>query len=246
MPCYATYFGSNGWLIEFDEFRVLIDPWLTGSLSFPLGSWFFEGKLTNEQVIPKDIDLLLLTQGLADHAHVPTLEKIPRLTKVIGSASAVKVVQRLGFEKVKCLKPLEKIHINKLLVQATAGAAAPNLENGYLLNHPLGSIYLEPHGFLDARISPRRLDAVITPVVNLRLPFAGTFINGANVLPELINRFHPRTILASTIGGDAKFTGLISGYIRMDGSIVEANQIISEGTLLVDPMPGRRYQIGRY
>ena len=40
---HATYYGANGWLLEFGNLRVLVDPWLTGALQFPPGAWFFEG-----------------------------------------------------------------------------------------------------------------------------------------------------------------------------------------------------------
>ena len=39
MTLAATYYGANGWLLEFDDLRVLVDPWLRGSLSFPPGEW---------------------------------------------------------------------------------------------------------------------------------------------------------------------------------------------------------------
>jgi L-ascorbate metabolism protein UlaG (beta-lactamase superfamily) len=39
MTLAATYYGANGWLLEFNNLRVLVDPWLRGSLSFPPGSW---------------------------------------------------------------------------------------------------------------------------------------------------------------------------------------------------------------
>ena len=29
---HATYYGANGWLLEFGCLRVLVDPWLTGAL----------------------------------------------------------------------------------------------------------------------------------------------------------------------------------------------------------------------
>ena len=35
MSLAATYLGANGWLLEFDQLRILVDPWLCGSLSFP-------------------------------------------------------------------------------------------------------------------------------------------------------------------------------------------------------------------
>ena len=54
---------------------------------------------------------------------------------------------------------------------------------------------------------------MITPVIDLGLPLAGNFITGASVLPDLIERFTPRTVLASTTGGDVTFSGLISALL---------------------------------
>ena len=36
-----------------------------------------------------------------------------------------------------------------LLIKATAGAPVPQIENGYILSHPCGSLYIEPHGYLE-------------------------------------------------------------------------------------------------
>ena len=67
---HATFLGANGWLLEFGCLRVLVDPWLTGSLEFAPGPWFFQGELRQPQPLPERLDLLLLTQGLPDHDHV--------------------------------------------------------------------------------------------------------------------------------------------------------------------------------
>ena len=66
MSVKATYFGSSGWLIEFANFRVLIDPWLRGKLAFPPGPWLIEGKLKRDIEKPVDIDLILLDNILKD------------------------------------------------------------------------------------------------------------------------------------------------------------------------------------
>ena len=70
----------------------------------------------------------------------------------MGSSSAIKVVSKLGFTSLKELSPGEITHKNHLKVKATAGPHVPQLENGYLLSHPQGSIYIEPHGYLDSKI----------------------------------------------------------------------------------------------
>jgi L-ascorbate metabolism protein UlaG (beta-lactamase superfamily) len=160
---YATYFGANGWLLELGGLRVLVDPWLTGALRFPPGAWFFEGQLPASQPVPEDLDLLLLTQGLDDHAHPETLQLLPRSLPVVGSLSAAAKVRSLGFETVTALRPGEDCRHGDLQITATAGAPVPQVENGYLLEHPAGSLYLEPHGYLSPDLLARPLDAVITP-----------------------------------------------------------------------------------
>ena len=92
-----TYFGANGWLLELAGQRLLLDPWLVGPLRFGGASWLFEGTLPREWPIPSDLDGLLLTQGLPDHAHPATLERLPKELPVIGSAAAVQQARRFGF-----------------------------------------------------------------------------------------------------------------------------------------------------
>ena len=158
MTLAATYYGANGWLLEFDDLRVLVDPWLRGSLSFPPGEWLLKGELPCERKAPEKLNLLLLTQGLADHAHPETLALLPKDLPVIGSVAAARVVESLGFTSVKTLSPGESTNHQGLQVRASAGAPVPMVENGYLLEHPAGSLYLEPHGFLDPTLEPQPLD----------------------------------------------------------------------------------------
>ena len=241
MTFSATYFGSSGWFLEIGDLRILIDPWLTGNLVFPPGPWLIEGILKKEVEPPEGINLILLTQGLADHAHPPSLKILSRTIPVICSKSASKVVKNIGFSSILELSPGEKHKYVDLEIEATAGASVPTLENGYLLKHECGSLYIEPHGFLDIKIPSCKIDAVITPVVNLKLPLAGNFIQGKTVLPEILQRFQPLTILASTTGGDASFTGIINKLIKVEGDIEEASKILKDDTVLIEPIPGNRY-----
>jgi len=120
------------------------------------------------------------------------------------------------------------------------------VENGYLLEHPCGSLYLEPHGYLPANLPGRRLDAVITPVVDLGLPLAGAFVRGTHVLPELLERFQPHTVLASTAGGDVRFSGLLTQVLWQKGSTATAATGLPEGCRLIDPVVGERYAIAAH
>ena len=106
MSFIATYFGSSTWLIELNGFRLLIDPWLTEDLFFsPPGPWLINGRLDREFSPPERIDLLLLTQGLADHSHIPSLRMLDRSIPAIASPSASKILEQLHFENINSIKP---------------------------------------------------------------------------------------------------------------------------------------------
>ena len=247
MDFHATYFGSSTWLIEFRAFRILIDPWLKGDLFFsPPGPWLINGQLNREFDPPKKLDLLLLTQGLADHSHIPSLEILDRSIVSVGSPSASKVLKQLNFQNVISLKPDENIKLGKLSIEATAGANVPGLENGYIVSNNEYSFYIEPHGFLDKKISARNLDVVISPVVNLQLPLVGAFIKGKTILPKLIELFNPKIVLASTTGGEANFTGILNSLISVDGSIDEASQFIEGKASFINPLVGKCYELKKY
>ena len=242
MTIKATYYGANGWLIEFDEIKILIDPWLNGDLTFPPGDWLIKGELGQEIDIPNGIDFLLLTQGQPDHAHPPTLKKIKKDIPVIASTAASKIVRKMGFNIIKTLKPGETFKKNNLKIQATSGASVPNVENGYIIDSGMDSIYIEPHGFLDKKIKPRNIDLLITPVIDFSLPLAGKFIKGKTVLPLLLELFKPSTVLASTTGGDISFTGILNNLIKVDGSVDDIGLDKNISTKLINPEPLKEYK----
>ena len=240
MTLAATDYGGNGWLLEFNNLRVLVDPWLRGSLSFPPGSWLLKGVLPHERPAPGTLDLLLLPPCLVDLSLLDSLNLLPRDLPVIGSASAARVVRSLGFHTITTLKPGETTNHQGLTVRATAGAPVPMVENGYLLEHEAGQLYLEPHGFLDPNLPEQPLDAVITPMVDLGLPALGAFVKGCSVAPELVQRFQPTTMLASTSGGDVRFSGALSGILQMNGSVEQTGRDLPTSTRWLDPTPGER------
>jgi len=216
MTFEATYLGSNGWLIKFKKTNLIIDPWLKGDLIFPPGEWFFKGSLEEEISIDKKIDIILLTKGLPDHCHVPTLEMFRKDVHIICPKSAFEALKKIGVSSNKVLKPSEKTNHFNLSFEATAGAPVPQIENGYIVKDDQDNgFYIEPHGYLDENLKKQSLDAVITPTKNLELPLVGSFVKGADVIPKLINKFNPKYILSSTIGGDAKYSGFLNNFISV-------------------------------
>ena len=242
----ATYLGANGWLLDFDGLRVLVDPWFTGPLSFGAGGWLLKGELHSPQPVPERLNLLLLSQGLPDHCHPPSLALLPKDLTVLGSATAAKRARQLGFTRVITMFPGERHPEPPLTVMATAGAAVPQVENGWLFNHPAGSVYLEPHGFPSADLPTRPLTAVITPVIDVGLPLAGAFVRGRSALPELLRRLQPAHVLASTTGGDVRFSGALSSLLRVQGTAADAAAVIAahaSSCRFIDPQPGVPYTL---
>ena len=234
MSFKATYLGSNGWIIEFSNIKMIIDPWLKGDLVFPLGEWFFKGSLKKDIPAPKDIDLILLTQGLPDHCHIPSLELFSKEIDIVCPKSALKIIEDLNFRSIKVIEPSEKLLFKDIRIEATSGAPVPQIENGYIVENKEGGFYIEPHGYFDKNIKSRKLDAVITPTKNLGLPIVGSFVKGADVLPDLIDKFNPNYILSSTIGGEAKFSGFLNKFIsvresknRINCKLVDLNTLQS-------------------
>ena len=180
----ATYLGANGWLLDFSGIRLLIDPWLTGKLSFPPGDWFLKGTLPRELEIPENIDLILLTQGIEDHTHKETLCLFNKNIPIYGSESASKISKSLGYHNVTSLKPGDLNKFLSLEVRATKGAPIPNIENGYIIKHKNESVYIEPHGFLDDTLEKENIDIVITPVVDIGIKGLGLFIKGKSSITK--------------------------------------------------------------
>ena len=224
MTFEATYLGSNGWLIKFKKTNLIIDPWLKGDLIFPPGEWFFKGSLDEEISIANNIDIILLTQGLPDHCHVPTLKMFRKEIHIICPKSAVEKLKKIGFCSIKMLNPNEKPNQFDLSFEATAGAPVPQIEKGYIVKDDQDNgFYIEPHGYLDENLNKQNLDAVITPTKNLELPLVGSFVKGADVIPKLINKFNPKFILSSTVGGDAKYSGFLNNLISVQDFEEELN-----------------------
>lgn len=227
-PIQCTYFGANSWLLELANLRVLIDPWLVDSLVFGGQRWLFEAVHRNNWAIPERIDLILLSQGLPDHAHVPTLEQLDRTIPVVGSVNAAKVVEKLGYSDITPLQPGEIHTLKKRLeIRALPGAPVPKVENGYLLTRLKDEckLYYEPHGFAPADVGNYApVDGVISPVVNLELPLLGPFVKGQETAFELAKTLQPTFLLQTTAGGNIEYRGLLNSILKAKGSIEELQQ----------------------
>lgn len=249
---HLTWLDSNSWLIEIAGKRILLDPWLVDTLTFSNLDWLFKGTKLKERPIPENIDLILLSQGLEDHAHPPTLKQLNRQIPVVASLSAAKVVQNLGYTSVTALNPGETCTFqDDLEIKATNGLfAGPNArENGYLLKDLQSglTLYYDPHGTHDPQIQQAApIDVVITPLIDLNLPLVGSIIKGTNKALEVAKWLKPQVMLPTAAGGDVIFEGLIDKFLTTAGSVEEFRASLAQNNLstkVIEPVPGDRIQL---
>lgn len=241
-----TYFDSNSWLIEIDRLRILLDPWLVGKLTFGNQAWLFEGSKNNPQPIPQNIDLILLSQGLEDHAHPPTLKELDKSIPVVASPNAAKVVKELGYTNITALEHQKTYQLGQVEIQAVPGSpVGPTLvENGYIIKglESGKNIYYEPHGYhSDSLKEAAPIDVIITPIINLKLPLLGAVIKGQETALQLCKQLNPQVILATAAGGDIDFKGVITLVLKADGSVAEFNRLLEQNhlsTKAIDPQSG--------
>ncbi|MEO1374344.1 MAG: MBL fold metallo-hydrolase [Cyanobacteria bacterium J06635_10] len=246
---YLTYLDSNSWLLEIGGQNILIDPWLVGSLTFGNLDWLFKGSRPKERPIPEKIDLILLSQGLEDHAHPPTLKQLDRSLPVVASANAAKVVSQLNYQNVHSLAHGETFTLDGTVeITATPGSPiGPTLvENGYLLKEIESgfTLYYEPHGYHSESLKKSApVDVIITPLINLSLPLLGPIIKGQEKALEVAKWLDPQIMLPTAAGGDVMFEGLLINFLKAEGTVEEFRSLLQKqniSTQVLEPESGDR------
>ena len=248
---HLTYFDSNSWLIEIDKTRILLDPWLVGKLTFGNQNWLFEGKKKNPQGIPENIDLILLSQGLEDHAHPPTLKQLDKDIPVVASPNAAKVVTELGYQNITVLEHQDSHQIGQVAIKAVPGSPiGPTLvENGYIVTGQASGkkIYYEPHGYhSDSLKEAAPIDVIITPLIDLKLPLLGSVIKGKEAALKICQQLNPQVIVSTAAGGDIDFKGIITSILKAEGTVEEFSRLLERenlATKAIDPQSGETIEL---
>lgn len=209
-------------------------------------------KKKTSRPIPDNIDFILLSQGLEDHAHPPTLKVLDHNLPVVASVNAGKVCQDLGYTNITTLKHNESYIFNdKIQIDAIAGSpVGPGvIENGYILRDLVTgeSIYYEPHGFHSPNLQKQEsITTIITPLTNIKIPFLGPVIKGQETAVEVCRWLNPQYILSTAAGGDIDFDGLLVNLLKPDGTIERLRNLLKEANLFVnviEPQPGEKIVI---
>lgn len=219
-----TWLDSNSWLLTLGGQRILVDPWLVGDLVFGQQPWLFKGEHPQPRSLPEAIDLIVLSQGIEDHAHPATLAALDRAIPVVGSPSAAKVAKGLGYSQVVALNHGETFTLNEqVTIKAVPGSPlGPTLvENGYILRAIASgpSVFYEPHGFHRPELKQEGpVDVVITPILDLALPLVGPIIRGQKGALELVDWLQPQVVLPTADAGEVTYSGMLLQWLKATGS----------------------------
>ena len=248
-----TWFDANSWLVEAGGLRILVDPWLVGDLVFGDMPWFVRGVRPEPIDIPPDIDLILLSQGLPDHAHPETLQQLDKSIPVMASPDGAKVARKFGYASVTALDHGDTVNwgkANELTIQTFIGAVvgATKRENGYVLTFAAEGVrlYYEPHGYPDNQhlkdIGP--VDVVITPMADIRLMKVAPVIRGHVAAPEVARLLKPQVMLPTAENGRVTYEGLISSALTTSGGAEELrSQLEAQGVRVVKPASGEPVEL---
>jgi L-ascorbate metabolism protein UlaG (beta-lactamase superfamily) len=139
---------------------------------------------------------------------------------------------------------------SSLTIKAVPGSlvGAQLVENGYVLQElSTGkSIYYEPHGSHAAELQDLApIDVIITPILDFKLLFL-PFIKGQQSALEVCQWLQPQVIVATAVGGDVRFEGLLMSLLRLDGTIEDFRHLLSANRLttqVIEPNPGERFEV---
>jgi L-ascorbate metabolism protein UlaG (beta-lactamase superfamily) len=247
-----TWLDSNSWLIELGGKSLLVDPWLVGSLTFGNLTWLFQGTKNQNRPIPENIDAILLSQGLEDHAHRPTLQALDRSIPVIASPGAAKVVKEFGYRDIVTLTHGQEYTFdNAVKIEAVPGSpiGPTTIENGYILEDlAIGHrLYYEPHGYHSPSLKTKgSIDAIITPIIDLKIPLLGPVIRGQQSALEVCELLRPRVIIPTAAGGDITFEGLLMSVLRAEGTPESFQELLASKSLdtkVINPEPWQSFEV---
>lgn len=251
-----TWFDANTWLIEAARKRILIDPWLVDDLTFGGMPWLVRGIKTDPPPIPTEIDLVVLSQGLADHAHPPTLRQLDKSIPVMASPDGASVAKSLGFEQVTTLDHGDSAALSDgtVRVQTFIGAIVGmnKKENAYVItfhgdSDDGASLYYEPHGYPDTQHLKTLggVDVVITPMADITLMGVAPVVRGG-VAVQLAELLQPQVMLPTAEAGKVTYDGLVAGAIKTDGGADRVrSQLAAKGidTEVIQPVSGETVEI---
>eukprot|EP00775_Hariotina_reticulata_P013066 gene13066-13193_t len=217
---YVSYEG-NSFYVKFNNSgaRVLVDPWLVGDLQFFEQGWLYTGKKRgfgsgsgvniDVQQVAADTDVILISQWVDDHTHMPTLMQLPKHVPIIAQPEAAERIKPLGFTTLTTISPgqTQQICGGKLQLTATAGSLVgppwSARQNGYVLRVRL--LVLGPFSMFSAEV-PGGVGGRLYPL-----------LKGSTDLTTLLKLLKPK-VLVPLLNADLDQEGQLTSMMSVRGS----------------------------
>ncbi|KAI8462622.1 MAG: beta-lactamase superfamily domain-containing protein [Monoraphidium minutum] len=233
-----TAYEGNSFSVKFNQSgaRVLVDPWLVSDLTFFDQTWAYRGRKRvlgpgrlNVDDVAAETDVILLSQYLDDHTHMPTLERLPKSIPIIAQPEAAARIAPLGFTNVTPLAPGGALLAcgGALRVTATGGALVgppwSARQNGFVLAEQgvprPASLYYEPHcDFDEASVAAAGpVDVVVSPVVDVLLG-GYALVRGGSDLAKLLRLLRP-SVLVPLLNAELDEEGGLTAWMSRRGEV---------------------------
>lgn len=247
-----TWLDNNSWLFDIADKTILLDPWLTDDLVFNNQKWLFRGIKQKSYALPPKIDLILLSQGLDDHSHIPTLKQLDHAIPVVASPNAAKVVQKLGYSEVNILNHGETYRFDSHFeITAFPGSllGLNLIENAYVIKDltTQHTLYYEPHGNHSPalqKIAP--VDVILTPIVEFTLLKLAPVLKGQETTLQLCQWLQPQIILPTAGAQETTYEGVLTTVLREVGTIERFRKMLADhhlSTQIIQPQPGEPIEL---
>lgn len=241
-----THLEGNGQLWQIDgpgertAVSIVIDP-LASQLDFgiPWGYRANKKALSETETIHLICDAhpshCLLTMGLDDHTHLPTIQKLmarmPDLRYVV-APSCLGKIRKLGLrhDRITVLDHGQSCTLSECVtITSTRGALVgppwQKRENGYLVKTSDLSIYYEPHGdvVLDD-IKTMRANILVSPVTKQSIPAQVppqgqfTLVYGGDRTLQIAETLHA-SVIVPLGNGALDIEGPLSGLVSASGDV---------------------------
>lgn len=242
---YTSYEG-NAWRGELvaSGVKFLVDPWLVGNLEFGGLDWMYSGKkrVTRAETIDIDrlaaeTDFILLTMSIDDHAHRPTLQRLPKSLPVVGSPSAAAVARSLGYATVFEVDHGQEVTLcdGKIKIRATQGALVgppwSKRENGFVITETSSdgiSLYYEPHAdYVASSVAEvGQVDVVVSPPCTQSL-LGYQLVKGATDNIPLLKLLRPK-VLVALMNAEFDASGPLNSLLTEVGGPKEVEKQLAE------------------
>lgn len=213
-PLTYTSYEGNAWRAEFGASgaRILVDPWLVGKLTFGGLDFIYAGSkrvATPESIdidrLAAETDFILLTMSIDDHAHRPTLQRLPKTLPVVGSPSAAAVARQLGYTIVYEVDHGQEVTVcdGKVTIRGTQGALVgppwSKRENGFVISETVPGgirLYYEPHAdYVASSVAEvGTVDVVVSPPSTQSL-LGYQLVKGATANVPLLKMLRPKVLV---------------------------------------------------